>query len=293
MSEEIKKEQSEQTADSSKNYPEVVVAAIIYNDNDEILLTQSKKWKNLWQIPGGHIEMGETREQALKREIMEETGLEIDNIQPLYVEDCVYPKDFERKVHFVFLDYSAHTAGGKMAEKNYEMENYKWMKPEQALKEVKMNPYTENLVKIYIENKNNNFEGLYKRALADYQNLLKQTAKEKMEFAMFANAELLKKIMPIFFDLSSALKDLKDDKDPYTQGIRLLAKKIMDVFNDIGIIQIKTEGERFDHNTMQALQSVPTDDKEKDGIVVQEYTPGFKFNGKLLVYASVSVYKLK
>jgi len=278
-------------------YPEVVVAAIVYNDNDEILLTQSKKWKNLWQIPGGHIEMGETREQALKREIMEETGLEIDNIQPLYIEDCVYPKEFERKAHFIFIDYSAHLAGGKMAEKNYEMENYKWIKPEQALKEVKMNPYTEDLVKKFVEFKANNsegFEGKYKRALADYQNLLKQTAKEKMEFAMFANELMLKEILPVYDHLKMAIEyGASESTDEWLTGVKHVVKQFKDVLEKIGVEEVKTAGEKFDHNTMESVQNEETADEELDGVVAKQLKAGYKLNGKLLEAAKVAVYKLK
>ena len=66
-----------------------VVAGIIYCDN-KILCTQRDKSKNdevsyKWEFPGGKIESGETREEALKREIKEELGIDI-NIQNFFME---------------------------------------------------------------------------------------------------------------------------------------------------------------------------------------------------------------
>ncbi|OGF23737.1 nucleotide exchange factor GrpE [Candidatus Falkowbacteria bacterium RIFCSPLOWO2_12_FULL_45_13] len=312
MAEEKNMEQEKQAAGSGRGFPEVVVAAVIYNDQGEILLTQCAKWGDCWQIPGGHVEPGETCGQALKREIREETGLEIDNIKLNDLQDCIYPKDFSRKAHFVFLDYSARLAGGKMAEKNREMEDFKWIKPEQALKELKLNPYTKISVEKFIENRKHDYESLYKRALADYQNLVKQTAKEKMEFARFANELMLKEILPVYGHLKMALEhangtpprqslgqsnnassaELGAGKE-ITEGVRHVVKQFKDVLEKIGVTEIKTAGEKFDHNSMEAVGSEEIDDKNLDGQVARQLKAGYTLNGKMIEAAKVVVYKMK
>lgn len=294
---------AEEIKDNNKKYPEPVVAAIIYNDKDEILLIRGSKWGDFWQIPGGHIELGETWAKALKREIREETGLEIDNIKFNDLLDCVYPKDFVRKVHFVFLDFSARLAGGKMAEKNREMAEYQWIKPEEALEQLKMNPYTVEAVERFIKNKaseadnsddKKSFEDKFKRALADYQNLLKQTAKEKMEFAMFANELMLKEILPVYDHLKMAIEHgTGESKDEWLTGVKHVVKQFKDVLEKIGVMEIKTVGEKFDHNTMESVQNEETEEKKLDGLVARQLKAGYKLHGKMIEAAKVVVYKMK
>lgn len=55
-------------------YPEPTVGAIIYNPDNKVLLCKAHKWNDKYIIPGGHIELGEKMEEALKREILEENN---------------------------------------------------------------------------------------------------------------------------------------------------------------------------------------------------------------------------
>ncbi|RLC38481.1 hypothetical protein DRH27_02170 [Candidatus Falkowbacteria bacterium] len=62
------------------------VGAIIKNDKNEILMIERMKYPFGWACPAGHIEKDETPEQALKREILEETGLKVNNYKLLFHE---------------------------------------------------------------------------------------------------------------------------------------------------------------------------------------------------------------
>jgi mutator protein MutT len=64
----------------------VSVAAVVVNENDEVLLLNHVLRTDLsWGIPGGFIANGEQPENAVKREIREETGLELKNIKLIRV----------------------------------------------------------------------------------------------------------------------------------------------------------------------------------------------------------------
>lgn len=137
-------------------------------------------------------------------------------------------------------------------------------------------------------------EGKYLRALADYQNLLKQTAREKEEFAKFANEQILLAILPVFDNLKTSLAHIDEKvKNGWVDGIRYIIKQFKDVLENSGVEEIKTGDERFDHSAMEAVGREETDDEEKDGLVAREIAAGYKLNGKVIRAARVIVYECK
>ena len=273
-------------AESHPRYPEAAVGPVIYNDAGEVFLIKGPKWEG-WSIPGGHVEWGETMEEALIREIEEETAMQLDKIEFINANDGIYPGNFFKKRHFIFLNFFAHHAGGEPQLSN-EMTEYIWVDPQKALEEMAVAESVKPLLVAFIErdkeNKTENFEGHYKRALADYQNLLKQAAKDKDEFVKFAVADFLQDILPVYDHLKLSLAGLSDsEKDSaWVKGVEYVLKQFKDVLTARGIEEIKTVGESFDHNLMDALDG--SGDK-----VVKEVMPGYILNGRVIRPAKVVV----
>ncbi len=95
--------------------PVVGVGAIIL-DRDKILLEKRKNspGKGKWTVPGGLVELGERIEQAVIREVKEETGLDV--VEPRLVDVVNYVSLGEKgsvKYHFVIVDYLVNVKGGK------------------------------------------------------------------------------------------------------------------------------------------------------------------------------------
>lgn len=114
------------------NYPIPIVGAFILNDKNELLLLSSPKWKGKYIIPGGHIELTEKIEDALIREVREETGLIISDIKFLNIDEYIDTKNPKEVKHYVFLNYTAHTGSNKVT-LNEEATRYKWVPLQDAL----------------------------------------------------------------------------------------------------------------------------------------------------------------
>ncbi len=67
-----------------------------------------------WSIPGGLLELGESLDQGVRRELAEETGLEVRVLDLIEVFERVFPDDDGRtKYHFVILDYLCEAVSGE------------------------------------------------------------------------------------------------------------------------------------------------------------------------------------
>ena len=88
-----------------KDYIGVGVGAVILNDKNEVLLLQRNKEpeKGFWSIPGGAVEFNETIEDALIREIKEETDVDVEIIKLLSVVNHIVKSDSAHWVSPNFL----------------------------------------------------------------------------------------------------------------------------------------------------------------------------------------------
>ena len=131
--------------------PVATVGALIHDGAGNILMVRTHKWANKWGIPGGKIERGEASEDALKREIREETRLEISDMRFVMVQDCIDSPEFYRSEHFLLLNYLAKADSHEVT-LNDEAEEFAWVTMEQAL-ELDLNTATKILLDRVINEK--------------------------------------------------------------------------------------------------------------------------------------------
>jgi len=142
---------------------------------------------------------------------------------------------------------------------------------------VKKDDEIKNL-KLKIEELENN----WKRALADYQNLEKRTAKEKGEYVQIASQDLVLKLLPILDQLKKAQEHLKDE------GLNLVLNNFEKVFEDEGLVKIDVLGKEFNPEEMECVDVTQGKQENK---VVEEVSAGYKLRGKVIKVAQVKVVK--
>jgi nucleoside triphosphatase len=129
-------------------YPEATVGALIVNPMGEVLIVRSNKWGKKLSVPGGHIELGERAEDAIKREVKEETGLDVEPVRLLLIQEAIYPENYHKHEHFIFMDYICTTKSSDVKLDGRELQEYFWTEPANAL-ELDLEEYTRRLVNKY------------------------------------------------------------------------------------------------------------------------------------------------
>ena len=114
---------------ASREYPErplVGVGGVVIDNGRALLIRRaSEPLRGEWSIPGGMLELGETLEQGVARELLEETGLQVRVLELIEVfERIVYAPNGERgggavlerpRFHYVIVDYLCERISGEPA----------------------------------------------------------------------------------------------------------------------------------------------------------------------------------
>ena len=96
--------------------PIVGVGGIIVDGGRVLLVRRAKEpLKGQWSIPGGAVEVGEELHTALRRELLEETGLEVEILDVVEVLDRIQrTPDGRVQYHYVLIDYLCVPTGGSL-----------------------------------------------------------------------------------------------------------------------------------------------------------------------------------
>ncbi len=90
--------------------PVVGVGAVVFEDNQLLLVKRGHDpGKGLWAVPGGKVRRGERLEAAVAREVLEETGLEVEVGPVVWVGEHLSQSD-----HLVLIDFRAESIGGSL-----------------------------------------------------------------------------------------------------------------------------------------------------------------------------------
>lgn len=113
---------------------EFSAGGVVFNQNNQVLLTKNNG--GYWQFPKGHLDDGETVEQAALREVKEEGGVEAKIINKLGVEKYVYTTASGEKIFKIVSYFLMEYLSGDPKDHDFEVADSAWTNPDEALKKL-------------------------------------------------------------------------------------------------------------------------------------------------------------
>ncbi|MCL2086892.1 MAG: nucleotide exchange factor GrpE [Oscillospiraceae bacterium] len=125
------------------------------------------------------------------------------------------------------------------------------------------------------------------RQAAEYDNYRKRTAKERMDLEPELTSKILTKLLPVLDNLERALACECSDSN-FKKGVELINESFLSTLFDLGVQEIKTDGEDFNPIFHQAVGRTNNPDIENEKIV-ETFQKGYKIGEKVIRFAMVSV----
>ncbi|GHT49645.1 protein GrpE [Bacteroidia bacterium] len=131
----------------------------------------------------------------------------------------------------------------------------------------------------------------YLRLMAEYDNYRKRTMREKAELIKNGGEKVLTGLLPIIDDFQRALEniDKATDLEAVKEGVDLIAQKFLSFLQQNGVKAIESIGEPFDADLFEAVATLPTQEEEQKGKVIDDLQTGYTLNDKVIRHAKVVV----
>ena len=129
------------------------------------------------------------------------------------------------------------------------------------------------------------------RLMAEYDNYRKRTVKEKADLIKNGGERILIGLLPVIDDFERALKNItpEADSESIAEGISLIYSKFMTFLKQNGVQPINAVGESFDDELFDAIATVPAQNEELRGKVIDCVLTGYKLNDKVIRHSKVVV----
>lgn len=121
---------------------------VLQNESGKFLALKATYKGLKWELPGGEVEMPELNEEALRRELLEETGIELHHSTPVYVRTG-YDKDND--TYYIFAGYVAY-ADEDSVRLSKEHDEYRWVTLDEFI-ELGPTPYLIDFAKTALASK--------------------------------------------------------------------------------------------------------------------------------------------
>lgn len=146
----------------------------------------------------------------------------------------------------------------------------------------------KNLEKL--EEKLADLEDKRMRQLAEFENFRKRSEREKCQMFEMGAKSVIEKLLPVIDNFERGLTAVpEDEKDtPFVQGVELVYKQILTMFDEIGVKAIDAVGQEFDPNFHNAVMAVD-DDSLESGTIAEEMQKGYLYKESVVRHSMVKV----
>lgn len=144
------------------------------------------------------------------------------------------------------------------------------------------------------------YKASWQRALADYQNLKKETEARRSEWAQYSEQMILEEFIPVYDNFKLAFRlqtsDFGPDQQKWVDGIKHIMKQFGEILKAHNVQEIKTAGEMFDPKFHETVGEAPSSDGvsatlRKPGEIAREVAGGYTMGGRVIKVAKVVIAK--
>ena len=131
----------------------------------------------------------------------------------------------------------------------------------------------------------------YLRLMAEYDNYRKRTVKEKADLIKNGGERVIVGLLPVVDDFERALQNITPEADvqSITEGVSLIYDKFLTFLKHNGVQPIEAIGKSFDDEIFDAVATVPAQEENSKGKVIDCILTGYKLNDKVIRHSKVVV----
>ncbi len=151
---------------------------------------------------------------------------------------------------------------------------------------------TENLTEeLSLEEQLAQQKDQYIRLYAEFENYKRRTQKEKLDFAQYANRNMMTSMLAILDDFERALKEISKSGDSENlKGIELIYNKFKNALIEKGLKSVEVKaGDDFNVDFHEAITQIPAPSDELKGKIVDVVETGYQLHDKVIRFAKVVI----
>jgi molecular chaperone GrpE len=129
----------------------------------------------------------------------------------------------------------------------------------------------------------------YIRLYAEFENYKKRTLREKMEFAQYANTEMMISMLGVLDDFERAIKEIaKNGSEADLKGVELIYQKFKNKLSEKGLKTLEVNaGDDFNVDFHEAITSIPAPSEDLKGKIVDVVETGYQLHDRVIRFAKV------